>query len=152
MLENHQVTQEMQRPSRPGPNALTPATTRAGMGRVSPPTLNPRWGRGAPEGQSPRDRAPQDPQLTQDKWRCFACGQPGHLARDCLGRDETMPSTEASKPWPHPCHYLTTCWVHQTAAPPKLPVKVEGRDTEALLDSGSAITLVHPEYAGRSGG
>ena len=51
-----------------------------------------------------------------------------------------------------PCHYLTTCWAHQSAAPPRLPVKVDGRDTEALLDSGSAITLIRPEYAGRSGG
>ena len=93
-----------------------------------------------------------DPQLTRMKWRCLTSGQPGHLARDCLGRDETMPSSEASEPRPQPCHYLITCWAHQTAAPPKLSVKVEGRDTEALLDSGSSINLVRPEYAGRSGG
>ena len=96
--------------------------------------------------------APSEPRRVKEGWRCFACVLAGHLARDCPSQDEDMPSVATGEGKLRPCHYLTMCWAHQGAAPPRLPVKVEGRDTEALLDSGSAITLIRPEYAGRSGG
>lgn len=47
-----------------------------------------------------------------------------------------------------PCHFLTTCWAHEGTAAPKVPVKIGGKDTEALIDSGSMVTLVRPEFAG----
>ena len=45
------------------------------------------------------------------------------------------------------CHHLTTCWAHEGAPAPKFPVKIAGRDTEALLDSGSMVSLVRPQFA-----
>lgn len=38
--------------------------------------------------------------------------------------------------------YVTSCWAHPESTAPMIPVKVDGHDTEALLDSGSMVTLV----------
>ncbi|KAJ8401511.1 hypothetical protein AAFF_G00384300 [Aldrovandia affinis] len=67
--------------------------------------------------------------------------QVGLLSWSCPGGEESMP-TEASEG--KACHYLTTCWAHQAMATPKFPVRVEQQDTEALLDSGSIVTLDRP--------
>ena len=151
MLENHQVTQEMLRPGRATAGAPGPSPTRTAGGRQNPP--------GQPVSlQHPR--TPAGPQgvaaatlgALRERRRCFACGQAGHLALDCPGREEAMASADTTGGKGQACHYLTTCWAHQGAAPPRLPVKIGGRDTEALLDSGSAITLVRPEFAREGGG
>ncbi|XP_061118150.1 uncharacterized protein LOC133141600 [Conger conger] len=81
--------------------------------------------------------------------RCFACGQDGHLSRDCPGREESMATAPETG---RPCHYLSTCWAHKGTAAPRLPIRVGGQDAEALLDSGSAITLVRPALAGERRG
>lgn len=47
-----------------------------------------------------------------------------------------------------PCYYMTSCWAHEGAWPPQLPVQIEGWSTTATLDSGSAITLIQPQWAG----
>ena len=41
--------------------------------------------------------------------------------------------------------YLTACWVEACESTPRFPVDIEGHDAEALLDSGSVITLVRLE-------
>ena len=46
-----------------------------------------------------------------------------------------------------PCGLLTVCWGQTADSTPVTPVKVNGRDASALLDSGSAVTLARPEYA-----
>ncbi|KAJ8341888.1 hypothetical protein SKAU_G00341790 [Synaphobranchus kaupii] len=83
--------------------------------------------------------------LPQDDRRCFGCGKEGHFARDCPERTEPMP-TAGSAPSPFPCGYLTAGWAETCESAPRFPVKIQGRDTEALLDSGSGITLVRPEF------
>ena len=45
-----------------------------------------------------------------------------------------------------------TCWVHQKPGAPNLPVWVGGRDTQALLDTGSVVTLLRPDLADGRGG
>ena len=42
----------------------------------------------------------------------------------------------------HVVNYITSCWAHHKSTAPMVPVKVDGHDTEALLDSGSMVTLV----------
>lgn len=42
----------------------------------------------------------------------------------------------------HTVNYVTSCWAHYESTAPMVPVKVDGHDTEALLDSGSMVTLV----------
>ncbi len=59
-----------------------------------------------------------------------------------------MPTASATASLRLQCHFLTTCWAHEGAAAPRFPVKIGGKDTEALVDSGSMVTLVRPEFAG----
>ncbi|XP_064159231.1 uncharacterized protein LOC135236676 [Anguilla rostrata] len=135
LLENHQVTQEMLRTSRPEPLRGTAGTSRTEKG----------YGRRATGTPEP---TPPPPRENRDRRRCYTCGREGHFARDCPDRDEPMPTAETSGPLAFPCRYITTCWAHEGARAPTFPVKIAGRDTEALLDSGSMVTLVRPEFAG----
>ena len=43
--------------------------------------------------------------------------------------------------------YVTSCWAHGNPGRATPPVRVGGVDTHALLDSGSAITLVRADLA-----
>ena len=43
---------------------------------------------------------------------------------------------------------LTTCWAHPTSGSPTIPVRVGNKDTEALLDTGSVVTLLRPDLEG----
>ncbi|XP_061097667.1 uncharacterized protein LOC133128296 [Conger conger] len=129
LLENHQVAQEMVRGTKTESPRRTPSAV-----RLEPPT-RPRW-RADDRDEGLRRRETR---------RCFACGREGHLSRDCPGREESMATAPETG---RPCHYLTTCWAHKGTAAPRLPVRIGGQDAEALLDSGSAITLVRPTLAG----
>lgn len=60
--------------------------------------------------------------------------------------------TARSATSPFPCGYLSAGWVESCESAPRFPVKVQGRDTEALLDSGTGITLVRPEFVDESQG
>nr|XP_061838109.1 protein NYNRIN-like [Nerophis lumbriciformis] len=103
--------------------------------RAPPPASSlPRpWG-AAPERPS---RPPQP--------KCYVCGHPDHMSWACpeCDRDVSMataPSSDAGKPCLH-----TGSGRRQHAS---LPVKIGGTDAHALLDSGSAVTLVHADFAG----
>ena len=41
---------------------------------------------------------------------------------------------------------MTTCWAHKMPVSPNVPVRVGNQDTSALIDSGSVVTLVRPEF------
>ena len=43
---------------------------------------------------------------------------------------------------------LTTFLAHQKPGVPTLPVRVGNQDTQALLDTGSVVTLLRPDLAG----
>ena len=62
-----------------------------------------------------------------------------------------MPSAFADEGLTGPC-LLTTCWAHQKPGAPNIPARVGGKDTEALLDTGSVVTLLRPELAEGRGG
>uniref|UniRef100_A0A8C5CA19 Gypsy retrotransposon integrase-like protein 1 n=1 Tax=Gadus morhua TaxID=8049 RepID=A0A8C5CA19_GADMO len=87
------------------------------------------------------------PPTPRGEWRCYTCGQKGHLARHCPGaEDVSMPTASPSDQRGGAC-LRTTCWSHERTVSPSLPVRVGRRDTHALLDSGSVVTLIRPDLA-----
>ena len=96
-----------------------------------------------------KQRGPQRPRppTPREEWRCYTCGQKGHLARHCPGAgDVSMPTASPSDQRGGAC-LRTTCWSHKMTVSPSLPVRVARRDTHALLDSGSMVTLIQPGLA-----
>ena len=76
----------------------------------------------------------------------------GHLARYCpRDRDVLMPSAYVDEGMVRPC-MLATCWVQGMSGTPTLPARVMNRNTQALLDTGSMVTLLCPELAGERRG
>ncbi|KAL0185140.1 hypothetical protein M9458_020837, partial [Cirrhinus mrigala] len=74
-------------------------------------------------------------------------GTPRPVHRPSSPRDEPMPtdpSPPPTKPW------IAGCVVHRKTpkGAPKTPVKIKGRWYRALLDSGSAVSLVRPDTLG----
>ena len=43
---------------------------------------------------------------------------------------------------------LATCWAQGAVGTPTIPARVMNRDTQALLDTGSVVTLLRPDLAG----
>ena len=131
LVEGHQAAQAVLRTSRSG-KSETPRTPTP----TSPPV------------RAPRRVAVEHPVLPAEVRRCYTCGDPGHLSWACPHRpDVSMPSASSDPNPRKPCGLLTVCWGQTADSTPVTPVKVNGRDASALLDSGSAVTLARPEYA-----
>ncbi|XP_073719441.1 uncharacterized protein [Misgurnus anguillicaudatus] len=145
LIENHQVTVSLLKPE--GNKTLTWKSRQ----EREPPKKYPEVTQAKPL-RAQGNWKDEKPLRNPVPFRCFTCGREGHLARECPGREELMPTASASESSRLPCHFLTTCWAHERAAAPKIPVKIGGHDTEALIDSGSMVTLIRPEYAGPTRG
>ncbi|XP_052323026.1 uncharacterized protein LOC118396131 isoform X2 [Oncorhynchus keta] len=99
------------------------------------------------EGDPNRSRWLLDP----DQRCCYECGEPGHLTWSYPGREGAMPSASPSSGVTRMASYVTSCWAHTETAPPMVPVRINGIDTSALLDSGSMVTLAYPQWLTREG-
>ena len=65
-------------------------------------------------------------------------------ARD---RDVTVPSTYADVGTGRPC-MLATCWAKEASGCPTVPARVMSKQTQAIVDTGSMVTLLRPDLAG----
>ena len=148
LLENHQVTQRLCGGATPaGGGAGETRTERRGRTPESQRTQAPPTRAPAYPNQTIADRRGPAPPTQREEWRCYTCGQTGHLARHCPGAgDVSMPTASPSDRRGGVC-LRTTCWSHERTDTPSLPVRVGRHDTHALLDSGSVVTLVRPDLA-----
>ena len=135
LLENHQVSNEMLRftktemPKVPGEARAQRDRERSTLSSPAPPQKK------AAQPERPSSRPMR---------RCYVCGQPDHLSSTCpdRNRDVSMPSAASEG--------TRTC-LHTGVVPRRhsyIPVRVNGEDSLALLDSGSVVTLVHSALAG----
>ena len=136
-LENWQVAQHLSaRPVSTPRHVETRRDPRRHATGAPAPALNPPSG--LPESREGR--------------RCYECGQPGHIARYCPGdRDVSMPSAYTDQGAGR-TGMLATCWAQGTSESPTIPARVMNRDTQALLDTGSVVTLLRPDLAGGKAG
>ncbi|XP_059923375.1 uncharacterized protein LOC132469424 [Gadus macrocephalus] len=153
LLENHQVTQRLCSGATPAPGgAGETRTERHGRTPESQRTQAPPSRAPAYPNQTIADRRGPAPPTQREEWRCYTCGQTGHLARHCPGAgDVSMPTASPSDRRGGVC-LRTTCWSHEWTDTPSLPVRVGRHDTHALLDSGSVVTLVRPGLADGTSG
>ena len=134
LLENHQVSNEMLRFTKVEV-PKTQVESRPQRERTRPPTPSPTTPASRPAPvERPSARTPR---------RCYVCGKPDHLSWTCpdRGKDVSMPSAAEAGP---ACFHTGTRRRRQGF----VPVRVNGTDSQALLDSGSLVTLVHADLAG----
>ncbi|KAK0150978.1 hypothetical protein N1851_007922 [Merluccius polli] len=65
-------------------------------------------------------------------------------------QDVAMPTASSDSTPGKPCGLLTVCWGQTDGPSAVTPVRLNGQDASALLDSGSAVTLVRPRVRPRS--
>ena len=136
LLENHQTCIEMLRTPRaeaPKPSGGERSGRDKGRPSQGPNAPNPR-----------RDTAPDRRRRSSPTQRCYICGKPDHISWTCPDRDRDVAMASATGS-DKPAMYARKPEQKQKM----LPVKIGGVDTQALLDSGSVITLVRPAPAGR---
>jgi len=100
------------------------------------------------EEQAPRRR----PLIAPDNRRCYLCGETGQIAWSCPHRGDAPMPTASTSETGRPCGFLTACWAQQSGSSPLTPVKANGKDATALLDSGSAVTRSPPPPDRKGGG
>ncbi|XP_058850824.1 uncharacterized protein LOC131699088 isoform X1 [Acipenser ruthenus] len=98
------------------------------------PRLAPRW---VTEKTSPPEEFWRDkPRTSPGPIICFRCGEPGHIARQCQQEEIERMEVGVAR---------SIAYGHAgpvSADPFVIPVRVEGQETIALIDSGSTETLV----------
>ncbi|XP_075949073.1 uncharacterized protein LOC142951429 [Anarhichas minor] len=134
-VEQYQAASDMLRPPRKDPRASLPARPhvhrQSGLTPANPHSNTPFRG----SSQPVQHRVVQNPEVRQ----CYHCGQLGHISWQCEKLDEPMPTAESAS-GPH-VHFAALLGESRDRRP-TCPVKVNQRDVEALLDSGSARTLI----------
>lgn len=134
-VEQYQAASEMLRLLRREPSAsfpLRPSWVRQKETKPdSPPSSSQRRGFN-PSGQPSGFLKPESRQ-------CYHCGEVGHISWQCDKSDEPMPTAGSTS---NPQVHLAALLVEKGDHRPTCLVTVNRCDVEALLDSGSARTLV----------
>ena len=144
LVEGHQAAVEVLRSGRPLRGEPNPRPKEQERERIRTEDHGRIPARETPRASPPRRR----PFLNPDSRKCYECGEPGHIAWTCPSRDVSMPSASAGElTTGRPCRLLTVCWGEESGPSPVTPVKANGRDTTAMLDSGSMVTLIRPDFA-----
>lgn len=126
------------------PRKAEPSTRPKKRKRKEDHTGTPTKDEGTPTANSPRLR----PFLNLDSRKCYGCGELGHIAWNCPAHIVPMPSSVNEVVTGHPCGLLRACWAEESGSSPVSPVGANGKDTTALLDSGSMVTLIRrPDFA-----
>ena len=103
----------------------------------------------AKDGRTPTASSQrQRPFLNLDSRKCYECGERGHIAWNCPNHDVPMPLASASevatgRPW----GLRMECWAEESGPSPVTPVRANGKDTTALSDTESMVTLIRPDFA-----
>ncbi|XP_063070441.1 uncharacterized protein LOC134461440 [Engraulis encrasicolus] len=146
-VEKYQATTEMLRTSKRDPRTTTPQLTGGGHSKnpkvTSPTTAAPSYAPLRAKSQPGPVRMARD----NDTRQCYRCGEIGHMSWQCDKQlDEPMPTAGSSS---SPSTQLFASLIGVTDGPPDrpptCPVTVNCQDVEALLDSGSRVTLVHKD-------
>ena len=136
LVENFYVTQNMIKTTSPEPAKAASDDRRAkekrrSQGSREQPAAAPEWS---------ADRQPRG----GGQRRCYVCGRVDHIAWACPQRDRDVTMASAASEVPR-----GAMLAHGGAGPRfDIPVKIDGRDARAMLDSGSSVTLVHADLAG----
>ena len=137
LLENHQVSSEMLKSTSARPGETKP------LGEVRVQRDRPRSTPASP-AVPPSRPTPTERPASRPTRRCYVCGKMDHLSWTCPERDRDVSMPSAISDGPRPCLHTGSSRHRHTA----LPVRVNGIDSNALLDSGSVVTLVHADLAG----
>ncbi|XP_063044707.1 uncharacterized protein LOC134438913 [Engraulis encrasicolus] len=146
-VEKYQATTEMLRASRKDPKTMPPQSTGAMRPRIpkAPNSVaaGPSNTAGGDRKQLGAGRVRRDGDILQ----CYRCGEVGHFSWQCgKPSDEPMPTAASSSSSPSHLFASLVGYTDGTPdKPPTCPVRVNHHDVEALLDSGSRITLVRKD-------
>ncbi|XP_063080013.1 uncharacterized protein LOC134469917 [Engraulis encrasicolus] len=146
-VEKYQATTEMLRATKRDPRTTTPQPTVGVRPKTtkgtSPSAAAPSYAPLGARRQSGLVRMSRDSETRE----CYRCGEIGHMSCQCQKiLDEPMPTAGSSS---SPSTQLFASLVGVADGPPDrpptCPVTVNCHDVEALLDSGSRVTLVHKD-------
>ncbi|KAL7389219.1 hypothetical protein ABVT39_000125 [Epinephelus coioides] len=132
LLENHQVTVELMR----------------GSQRENPRPSHPNPREDKPWLRKCDQEAPTQIQIPQQGQMRSPPRRKPLINHDQGGvHEESMLTAGSADAQQKTGSYLTIYWAHEHTKAPKLPIRIGGRDAEALLDSGSYVTLLRPELS-----
>ncbi|XP_075779191.1 uncharacterized protein LOC142827431 [Pelodiscus sinensis] len=104
----------------------------AGGGRRLAPIWPARPGEAPGEGRKGHEEQGGGDRRAPSRTACYQCGQEGHLKRDCPMMDCTLSTPTPGDPQTGPARPTVTVWLGL-------------KPLQALVDSGSALTLVREE-------